>query len=106
MTDDTSTALAVTLAEIKRDIADLAREVATITRYVIEGNGTESLLVRVALVERTMGNAVESIRELTRVWEARASEGEKGRWQLVTTIVSGLIALGSAVVTAMFALRK
>lgn len=103
-TDNVS--LRISIAELRRDVADLTKTVSVLSRHVVEGNGHDSILTRLRILEETVGTAAVALKDLTKVWEARAAEDSKGKWQLITSVISGLIALGSAVVTAMFALHK
>ena len=104
---------AVALAEVRRDVADLLRTVSLLSKHLVEGNGQDSIITRMALqeqavkgLETTIHTAAESLREVNRALEQRAAEEQKGKWQLLATVVSGLFSLAAIAFTAIMALRK
>jgi hypothetical protein len=57
-------------------------------------------------LETTIHTAAESLREVNRALEQRAAEEQKGKWQLLATVVSGLFSLAAIAFTAIMALKR
>ena len=102
------------IREIRRDMQDTSRNVDTLTksvesvlRIIRDGaDGQQPLLLRVALIERAVGDMTSKMGDVSRALDSRATEETKGRWGLVSVILTGLIALISATVSALILLKK
>lgn len=92
---------AVLLGQVQRDLQDQARELASLTRILRDGNGRPSLLERMVLVERAISLTAEGFAEVRKALDARAQEEVKGKWQLTMTIGSALLAAVSAIAAAI-----
>lgn len=98
---------AITIAIIQRDLSDVKSESVKLASLIREGQaGQPSLLVRSALIEKTLAETGSSMQELRKMLEARAAEDQKGRWQIVATVISGVLALASAIVVALLTFGK
>lgn len=98
---------AITIALIQRDLSDVKAEAIKTAALLKEGAaGQPSLLVRSALIEKTLHETSNSMQELRKMLETRAAEDQKGRWQVATTVISGLLALASAIVAGLIAWNK
>jgi len=94
--------LSIANAETQRDLKEVAKELNALNRVVRGENGKDSMAVRLALVERAIGEAAGSLIEVRKAIENRLAEDQKGKWQLVCTILSIL----GAIICAILALRK
>jgi hypothetical protein len=94
------------LDEIQRQQSDTVKEIGTITRILRGSNGSDSLFVKIALLEQALSSTTSSLLELRKALEARQAEDQKGKWQLAGVIAAGLLALVSAVFTALLAIRR
>lgn len=92
---------AILLAQVQRELQDQARELSGLARIMRDGNGRPSLLERMALVERALTLTTEGFAEIRKALEARNAEEMKGKWALMVTIASALIAAGSAISAAV-----
>lgn len=99
-------AQAVSMALMERSIRALEGEVASLARAVKDGNGRPSLLERSALMEKAVGEMATSHKELRALMEARSGEEAKGKWQMIVVVVTGILSLVSAVITALLATHK
>lgn len=95
-----------TVALIQRDLLELKNQVTASNKILREGNGQPSLLTRAALTEEALKNSTASIQELKKTLEARELESEKGKWQLITSIVAAMLGLISAAIAAYIGLHK
>lgn len=93
-------------AQMLGRLDDLTREQASLLKIMRDGNGQPSLLVRMALVEHNQSTLAADMREAKETLESRGSEDAKHKWQLMASVISGLLALASAIVTALLALNK
>lgn len=103
----------LSVAEIRRDVQGLTRDMQAITRNVDtvlkiirDGNGQKPLLIRVELLEGQLAAIGATMADVRKALETRQIEDTKGRWQIVSVMISGLIALVSAAVSALILLKK
>ena len=98
--------LEATVAEIRRDMQTATVNLTSLTRIIRDGNGQQPLTVRVALLEKAQADVANVLREVRAALDQRAVEGDKGRWQLLTMVVTGLLALIASTISALILLRK
>jgi len=98
---------AMAIAEIQRDVRQQSEQLVTLNK-ILRGNGdnSQSVVVRMALVERAMSEAAGSLKDMRSVLESRHGEDSRGKWQLLATITTALMALIASIVTALLALKK
>ena len=94
------------LLEVQRDLRDLVRDVGSLRRLIWDGNGQQPLTTRLALLEKTVADFSEVLHEVRAAIDQRMVETFKGRSQLIATIITGLLALTSATISAMIAMHK
>lgn len=94
------------IAEIRRDLQDASRDLASLTRIIRDGNGRPPLTERVALLERTVGDVNSTLQDVRVALKNTTAEDNKGRWGLVGIIVAGLLSLMAAVLSAIILLNK
>ena len=100
------TGVVVTIAELKREVQGATQEIVSLTRILRGANGNDSLIVRIALLEQALVSSTASLQDLRKALEARQAEDQKGKWQLVGVVIAGVMALLSALFTALLALKK
>jgi hypothetical protein len=103
----------LSVAEIRRDVQDLTRDVQSLTRnldtvlkIIRDGNGQPPLLIRVTLMERTIADFTATLTDVRKALEIRSIEETKGKWNLVAVIITGLLALMSATVSAIILFKR
>jgi len=103
----------LSVAEIRRDVQGLTRDIQALTKNVDtvlkiirDGNGQKPLLIRVELLEGQLVALNATMAEVRKALESREIEDTKGRWQIVSVFVSGMIALISAAVSALILFKK
>lgn len=99
---------ALLLAALTRDVTENTRLTETLSRILRDGNGRQSLLERMSLVEQALSRTAEGMVEIRRLLESSHTEDSRGRWTLANTVVTGILALIAALGTALvtFLTRK
>lgn len=100
------TSLETMIAEIRRDLQDASRDLASLTRIIRDGNGRPPLTERVALLERTVGDVNLTLQDVRGALKSTMTEDNKGRWGLVGIIIAGLLSLAATVLSALLLLNK
>jgi hypothetical protein len=92
---------AISLTHLQHIVEDNARIVDTLSRILRDGNGKQSLLVRVELIEQALARSTEGFAEVRRILETTRSDETKGKWTLANSLVTGVLALLAAILTAI-----
>ena len=99
-------AQAASIADLQRAQDSVARDVSNLIRNIRGNNGSDGLLVKIALLEQSINSLASSLTDVRKALDARQAEDQKGRWQLVGIIIAGVLALLSAAFTALLAMKK
>lgn len=91
------------MAEVQRDVRLALEEVKTLTKILRDGNGQASLMVRVALMEKALAMSTDTLSEVRKAVESRATEDSKGKWAVVGNVVTGILAMIAAITAAIIA---
>jgi hypothetical protein len=97
---------ALALQMVQRDVQDQAKDLAVIMKILRGDNGKDSMIIRMNVMERSLGETGNVLSELKSLLQARQLEETRQKWQLLVTIIAGLMALVSPILATLLALRK
>lgn len=98
----------VEFATVKTELRILVQNFKELSALIKDGDGRISILTRMALLEKS----IKDIEEWVKKQDAKSSESKKedtalkladksGKWQVYTTLVAGILAVISTVVTVL-----
>ncbi len=87
--------------QLQRMIEDNQKFVEKLNSILRDGNGRQSLLTRMDMVESNLKSSTEELKEVRRILETTRNEDTRGKWSITQSVVTGLLALAAAVMTAL-----
>lgn len=79
------------VAELGAEVKSIREEVRLLSRIILEGNGHESMMARVSVLDREVWEAKAWIEDQRKKEEAYRREQVRSRWHLLTAATPGLI---------------
>ena len=94
--------LAIDVGSTKTDIDNLHDTVGELNKIIREGNGRESVLTRLALIEKSQ----EEIKKVLDRSDSNKKQNDTNTWQFKTAVATGILALITAIASAYIQLMK
>jgi len=90
----------IDISNVKLDISNLHEKTSDIDKIIKEGNGKESILTRLALIEKSL----EELKDKLSKTDAEKKEITHGKWQVIVALITGSISLITTLATIIFKL--
>lgn len=87
------------LTQLQRVVEENGKVVDMLSRIIREGNGKQSLMMRVELMENALTRGNAGLEELKKMLESNRSDDSRGRWTLANTIVAGILGFLALIAT-------